>query len=124
MDNNQNNAPDFKELMREMRLGLDRAIMEQVTAPVQAAAGQIPVIMARKDWEEETKKEALELLQLSATAPFVGALVFAAMEMRMDLPTMLYNVGQGWEELRSKLMAHATQQQINRPKGPNEETPE
>lgn len=121
MDNNQNKARDFKEIMREMRLGLDKAIMEQVSAPVQAAAAEIPAIMARKDWDEETKKEALELLQLSTTAPFVGALVYAAMEMRMDLPTMLYNVGQGWEELRSKLMAHATQHHIN-PQGTNEET--
>lgn len=43
-----------------------------------------------------------------------GALIYTALGAKMDLPTLLYNIGQGWEEIRSKHMAQAAQAVINR----------
>jgi hypothetical protein len=115
----------FHDVMKRLRTDLDLLIMETVNAPLQAAIAQIPAIMQRKDLTEETKKEMLEELQLSIVAPFIGTLVYAALGAHMDLPTLLYNIGQGWEEIRAKHMAQAAQEILNRNnKGPNEETTE
>ena len=116
--------PNFKDVMERLRHDLDVLIMESIHEPVAAAIAQIPAIMQRSDLSEETKIEMLEELQISLVAPVIGALVYTALGVNMNLPTLLYNLGQGWEEIRSKHMAQAAQEILNRTDAPKEASKE
>lgn len=106
--------PNFKDVMARLRTDLDQLIMETIHEPITAATNQIPDIMQRSDMDDETKVAMLEELQVSLTAPLVGALIYTALGAHMNLPTLLYNIGQGWEEIRSKHMAQAAQEILNK----------
>jgi len=110
---------EYNTLVDTLRKQLDELLKELVQDPVRYALSKIPEILARKDWSEQQKIDAIRAMQLALTAPFLGAAVNAAHGSRMDLGTFLNYCGQAWEEVRSQMMAHVGQEILNRGTGEN-----
>jgi secreted Zn-dependent insulinase-like peptidase len=105
---------EYTLLIDTLKEQLDEILQELVEQPVAQALSKIPGILAREDWPEQQKIQAIRSLQLALTAPFLGAAVNAAHGSRMDLGTFLNYCGQAWEEVRNQMMAHVGQEILNR----------
>lgn len=106
--------PSFEDVAEQLRQDLHAMLMGMVDEPVKQALAQIPAIMQREDWDQETKLEAVERLQLALLTPFLNATVNVAQGSQMDLGRFLFFCGRAWEEIRSAQISHVAQTMLNR----------
>jgi len=104
----------FEDVTEQLRVNLNEMLMGLVEEPVKQALMQIPVILQRSDWDEETKLAALEKLQLALVSPFLNATVNVAQGAQMDLGRFLFFCGKAWEEIRSVRVSHIAQEMLNK----------
>lgn len=104
----------FEDVVEQLRTDLNEMLMGMVEEPVKQALAQIPAILQRTDWNEETKLDALEKLQLALVSPFLNATVNVAQGAQMDLGRYLFFCGKAWEEIRSVRVSQIAQEMLNK----------
>lgn len=90
----------FQQVAEELSSSLNTLLVEVVQEPLTAALAQFPVILERSDLTIEQKGEALRELQRALASPLIGALVGTAHAANMPLATLLFHIGDAWEQVR------------------------